>query len=122
MEYLKELVQIVTKSRLQKIELLALFPEKKNLRSAYSDFYLALQKGKNTPESDIVSQLGWDEASANYRMFKSRFLKRLLNTLLFLDPGRKAQSTYRINYYNCLRNQYSINVLLLFAARNAAVH
>jgi hypothetical protein len=122
MEYLKELVHIVTKSRLQKIELISLTTGKKDTKNAYADFYLALQKGKNTPESDIVNELGWDESSSNYRMFKSRFLKRLLNALLFLDPGRKDKNAYRVNFYNCLRNRFSINVLLFLSARSAAVH
>ena len=47
-----------------------------------------------------------------YRQLKSRFKKRLLNTLYFLDINQPANPNYERAYYNCHKDWTLVKILL----------
>ncbi len=102
MSILTELARVVFINRLHKTDQIPLYTEQNDTDNSYTRLYHALNRSINTPESTIVKALGWNESSAHYRMFKSRFLKRLQNALMFLDASKNGDP-YRVKHYNARR-------------------
>ena len=55
-----------------------------------------------------------------YRQLKSRFRKRLLNTLFFLDVNLPSASSYDRAYYSCNKDWTLVKILLSNDARHTA--
>lgn len=118
MKYLSELAKIVTKKKVQKIELF----EEKQLRdgsSKYGDFFqsLANDRFKN---DDEAAKYFYNSTStdASYRKLKSRIKKRLFNHLFYLDTNQPSYSEYRKAYFTCNKNWTLMKILLVNNARN----
>ena len=112
MKNLIEISKIVTKKRVRKIEIF----DDHSLRhknSKFNDFYEALIAGKFKNDRDASRYL-YDCAPTDdkYRQLKSRFRKRLLNTLFFLDVNLPATSTYDRAYYSCNKDWTLVKILL----------
>ena len=101
MKNLIEISKIVTKRKVKKIEI---FDDHslKHKNSKFNEFYEALLANKFKNDRDAASFLyGCSPTDAKYRQLKSRFRKRLLNTLFLLDVNLPAASNYDRAYLTC---------------------
>ncbi len=121
MKSLLEIAKIVTKKRVNKIEI---FDEQtlKRKKSKFNEFYEALQSGKFTTDQGAAAFL-YDSTPTDdrYRQLKSRFRKRLLATLFFLDVNRPSASSYDKAYFTCNKDWTLVKILLANNAKETAV-
>ena len=120
MKNLIEISKIVTKKKVRKIEI---FDDHslKHKNSKFNDFYEALMVGKFKNDRDAASFLySCSPTDDKYRQLKSRFRKRLLNTLFFLDVNLPSTSTYDRAYYSCNKDWTLVKILLSNNAKNTA--
>lgn len=121
MKTLIEISKIVTKKRISKIEIFdkSLLNKKE---SKFNEFYEGLIQEKFKTDEEAAKVL-YDATPLDdkYRQLKSRFSKRLLNTLFFLDANDPSFSDYHSAYYTCNKNWSLIRILLGSGARNSAV-
>jgi hypothetical protein len=120
MKNLIEISRIATKKKVRKIEIFdnaAL--ETKN--SKFTEFYEALAAGKFKNDRDAATHLyGCAPADDRYRQLKSRFRKRLLNTLFFLDVNLPSASNYDRAYFSCNKDWTLVKILLSNEAHSSA--
>ena len=120
MKNLIEISKIVTKKKVRKIEI---FDDHslKHKNSKFNEFYEALQANKFKNDRDAASFLyGCSPTDDKYRQLKSRFRKRLLNTLFFLDVNLPSTSTYDRAYYSCNKDWTLVKILLSNDATHTA--
>jgi hypothetical protein len=112
MKNLIEISKIVTKKKVKKIEI---FDDAtlKNKGSKFNEFYEALMLGKFKNDRDAAQFLyDCSPTDDKYRQLKSRFKKRLLNTLFFLDVNLPDNSNYDRAYYTCNKDWSLVKILL----------
>jgi len=120
MKNLIEISKIVTKKKVRKIEI---FDDHslKNKNSKFNDFYESLMLSKFKNDRDAASALyGCSPTDDKYRQLKSRFRKRLLNTLFFLDINLPSTSTYERAYYSSNKEWTLVKILLSNGANSTA--
>ncbi len=120
MKNLIEISRIVTKKKVKKIEI---FDDHtlRHKNSKFNDFYNALTSNKFKNDRDAAAMLyGCSPQDAKYRQLKSRFRKRLLNTLFFLDINKPAASNYNRAYYSCNKDWTLVKILLSNRAHHSA--
>ncbi len=120
MKNLIEIAQIITKKKIRKIEI---FDEHylQNKSSKFNDFYEGLIQGKFKNDRDAAEHLYQSTPKDDkYRQLKSRFRKRLLNTLFFLDVNRPSASNYEQAYFTCNKEWTLVKILLANQAIGAA--
>lgn len=112
MKNLIEISKIVTKKKVRKIEIFDDYTLK-HKNSKFNEFYEALMVGKFKNDRDAASFLyGARPTDDKYRQLKSRFRKRLLNTLFFLDVNLPSASGYDRAYYSCNKDWTLVKILL----------
>jgi hypothetical protein len=112
MKNLIEIAKIVTKKKVRKIEI---FDDNslKNKASKFNEFYEALLSNKFRNDRDAATFLyDCSPTDDKYRQLKSRFRKRLLNTLFFLDVNLPDTSGYDRAYYSCNKEWTLVKILL----------
>lgn len=111
MKNLIEISKIVTKKKIRKIEI---FDDHylENRSSKFNEFYEALTQGRFKNDRDAAAFL-YDSTPKDdkYRQLKSRFRKRLLNTLFFLDVNRPSASNYDRAYFSCNKDWTLVKIL-----------
>ena len=120
MRTLIEISKIVTKKRISKIEIFdkSLLNKKE---SKFNEFYEGLVNNDFKTDEEAAEVLyQTTPLDDKYRQLKSRFTKRLMNTLFFLDANDPSFSNYHSAYYTCNKNWALIRILLSSGARNAA--
>ena len=120
MKNLLEISKIVTKKKVKKIEI---FDEQslKNTKSKFNEFYELLMAGKFKNDRDAASLLySCSPTDDKYRQLKSRFKKRLLNTLFFLDINIPATSNFERANYSCNKDWSLVQILLSNGASETA--
>lgn len=121
MKNLLEIARVVTKRKVRKIEI---FDDHslKHKNSMFNQFYEALrdQKFKNDREA-AQALYGCGPTDAKYRQLKSRFRKRLLNTLFFLDINLPKTADYDRAYYSCHKDWTLVKTLLWYDAPLSAL-
>jgi hypothetical protein len=121
MKNLIEVSKIVTKKRVSKIEIFdkSLLNKKD---SKFNEFYEGLVSEKFSTDEEAADFLyGTTPLDDKYRQLKSRFSKRLLNTLFFLDANDPAFSGYHRAHYTCNKNWALVRILLGNGARHSAI-
>ncbi|MBK8723078.1 MAG: hypothetical protein IPL95_12660 [Saprospiraceae bacterium] len=112
MKNLIEISKIVTKKKVRKIEIF----DDNSLRhknSKFNEFYESLMGGKFKNDRDASTALyGCSPTDDKYRQLKSRFRKRLLNTLFFLDINVPSTSNYDRAYYTVNKDWTLVKILL----------
>lgn len=120
MKNLIEISKIVTKKKVRKIEI---FDDHslKNKNSKFNDFYESLMLGKFKNDRDAASALyDCSPTDDKYRQLKSRFRKRLLNTLFFLDINLPSTSNYERAYFSSNKEWTLVKILLSNNANSTA--
>lgn len=125
MNFLKSITQIITTRKLSKIEMLDknLISNKDSILTKYYD---GIINNQIVNDQDAVIYLYGDNDDAslkNYRQLKSRFKKRLLNTLFFIDVNSKDYETeVQKSYFDCLRSLQQINIIQKYGGNQSLVH
>jgi hypothetical protein len=122
MKHLIEISRIVTKRKVRKIEI---FDEHslRNKKSKFNEFYEGLRSNKFKNDRDAANKLyGCGPTDAKYRQLKSRFKKRLLNTLFFLDVNIPSASNYDRAHYSCNKDWALVKTLVWYGAPHTAAH
>jgi hypothetical protein len=120
MKNLVEISKIVTKKKVKKIEIFDDY-SLKNKNSKFNEFYEALMAGKFRNDRDAATYLyECSPTDDKYRQLKSRFRKRLLNTLFFLDVNMPDTSGYDRAYFSCNKDWTLVKILLANDATNTA--
>lgn len=120
MKHLIEISKIVTKKKVKKIEI---FDDHslKHKNSKFNEFYEALMANKFKNDRDAATFLyGCSPTDDKYRQLKSRFRKRLLNTLFFLDVNLPSTSSYDRAYFSCNKDWTLVKILLSNNAQHTA--
>lgn len=120
MKYLLEISKIVTKKKVKKIEI---FDDNylKQKKTKFHEFYDALMSGDLDSDAEAATLLyNSTPTHDKYRQLKSRFKKRLLNTLFFLDVNQAATSNYNRAYYSCNKDWTLAKILLSHEANLTA--
>lgn len=122
MKHLIEISRIVTKRKVRKIEIF----DDHSLRikgSKFNEFYEALRSNKFKSDRDAATHLyDCSPTDPKYRQLKSRFRKRLLNTLFFLDVNMPSASNYDRAYYSCNKEWTLVKTLIWYEAPHTAAH
>lgn len=107
-----EIVKIASRRKASRIELL----DDTTLRAKNSKFremYEGIENGQFKNDRDAAAQLyGADPGDARYRQLKSRFRRRLLNTLFFIDAKKPDAADYTSAYFTCNKEWTLVNILL----------
>ncbi|NUN99041.1 MAG: hypothetical protein HUU01_00340 [Saprospiraceae bacterium] len=112
MKNLIEIVKIATRRKASRIELLddATLNAK---NSKFREMYEGIESGQFKNDRDAAAQLyGADPGDARYRQLKSRFRRRLLNTLFFIDIKKPDSADYTTAYFTCNKEWALVNILL----------
>ncbi len=112
MKNLIEIARIVTKKKVKHIEVFdaAYLNQKDN---KFNLFYEALATHRLKNDRDAATLLYQSSPTdARYRQLKSRFRKRLLNTLFFLDLNLPHTSGYDRAYFSCNKDWTLVRILL----------
>lgn len=120
MKHLLEIANIVTWKKVKKIEI---FDETslKNKSSKFNEFFEALMDGKFRNDRDASTLLyNSSPTDDKYRQLKSRFRKRLLNTLFFIDVNIPSTSNYSRAYFSCNKDWTLVKILTSYGARLTA--
>ena len=120
MRNLIEVSRIVTKKKVRKIEI---FDDHtlRHKNSKFNEFYEALLTNKFKNDRDAASFLyNCTPTDDKYRQLKSRFRKRLLNTLFFLDVNVPSTSNYDRAYYTVNKEWTLVKILLANGAHHTA--
>jgi hypothetical protein len=117
MKLLKELVSIVNRKRIEKVKLIDISLEDEP-GSQFGRFYNAIRQ--NTIKSDTeAAGLLYESNSLDdrYRKLKSRFKKRMMNYLFFIDTNTSSYSDYAKAYQTCYKNLILSRILINHGAR-----
>jgi hypothetical protein len=117
MHKLKEIIRVVGRRRLKRIEV---FNDSgtSNRKNLYYRFYHGVKDGTFQSDEEAAKALcGTDPSDKKYLMLKSRVRSRLLNTLFFLENS--SASEYEQAVLQCNRNLMAAKVLLMNGARGA---
>lgn len=120
MKNLLEIARVVTKRKVRKIEI---FDDHslRNNKSKFNQFYEALRDAKFKNDREAANALyKCSPTDPKYRQLKSRFRKRLLNTLFFLDINMPKAANYDRAYYSCHKDWTLVKTLIWYNAPNSA--
>ncbi len=120
MKNLIEISRIITKKKVRKIEIFD-SSTLENKSSKFSDFYEALSAGRFKNDRDAATLLyGCSPTDDKYRQLKSRFRKRLLNTLFFIDINDPGTAGYDKAYFTCNKDWALVRILISNDAHSSA--
>ncbi len=111
MKSMLAVAKLISRQKLRKLDILTedvLNPK----ASKFRELYDALQDGTVRNDREAAQLLyAAGPTDARYRQLKSRFRKRLLNTLFFVDQNRPHQTSFDQTFHNCQRDWSLINIL-----------
>jgi hypothetical protein len=111
MKNLLEIAKVVTKKKVKKIEIFDEY-SLRNKSLKFNEFYEDLTAGRYKNDRDAAAKLyGCTPQDARYRQLKSRFRKRLFNTLFFLDVNKPSASNYDRAHFSCHKEWTLVKIL-----------
>jgi hypothetical protein len=120
MESLSELIRLVTKKRVKKVEL---FDENsRNKSSNYFKLFDGIHSEKYQTDADAAKDIyACDPSEKKYLILKTRLKQKLLNTLFFLDFEDENTPQYKAVLYECNKALYCAKVLLMNGSKRIAI-
>src|SRR4028118_1142287 len=106
MDSLSELIRLVTKKRIKKVEL---FDESsRNKSSNYFKLFEGIHSGHYRSDQDAAKDIyDCDPSEKKYLILKTRLKQKLLNTLFFLDfEDDENVPAYKNALYDCNKTLY----------------
>lgn len=120
MKHLLEIAQLILRKKGRKGEGFEDFAlSSKN--SKFNEFYEALLAGRYKNDRDAATHLyGCSPTDDRYRQLKSRFRKRLLNTLFFFDQNQPTTGSADRALYSCHKDWALVRILMANDAPHTA--
>lgn len=120
MDSLSELIRLVTKKRVKKVEL---FDENsRNKSSNYFKLFDGIHSEKYRSDADAAKDIyACDPSEKKYLILKTRLKQKLLNTLFFLDFEDESVPEYKSILYDCNKALYCAKVLLMNGSKKIAI-
>jgi hypothetical protein len=120
MDSLSELIRLVTKKRIKKVEL---FDESsRNKSSNYFKLFEGIHSGQYRSDQDAARDIyDCDPSEKKYLILKTRLKQKLLNTLFFLDFEDESIPEYQNALYECNKQLYCAKVLLMSGSKRIAI-
>lgn len=115
MKKLQEIIAVVARRRLKKIEVFNEGRGDLNRKSLYYKLYKGVKEGRFRSDEEAAQALfGTDPSDKKYLMLKSRVKARLLNNMFFLENNKSVylQAQYRTN-----RDFFAAKFLVIYGAR-----
>ena len=110
MEKIKEIVGILGRKRLKRIEIFNETSSKSSRSKLYYRFYFGIKEGKyNSDEEAAMDLFGTAPSDKKYMMLKTRLKTKLINNLFFLDYKGKSIQDAR---YKCNRDFFAAKFLI----------
>lgn len=111
MKSLLEIAKLVESKRMRKMEFF--YPGNLTDKSSkFNRFYQGISEGKFKNDRDAASYLYNSSPSDDrYRQLKSRFRKRLLNTLFLINPESSNSGDYDRAFYTCNKDWALVQIL-----------
>ncbi len=120
MDSLTELIRLITRKRIKKIEL---FDENsRNKTSNYYKLFDGIHSGSYHSDADAARDIyNCDPSEKKYLILKTRLKQKLLNTLFFLDFEDNNIPEYQNALYECNKQLYCAKVLLINGSKRIAI-
>jgi hypothetical protein len=118
MESLRELINIVNKNKISKVELIG---HSTNNQSKVQTLYEGIYSGKF--KDDEAAALFFYEADENlpkYKKLKYRLEQRLINSIFFIDLNQPSFNEIQKAYYACYKDFAAIKILTGKGAKRSA--
>ncbi|MEZ5026162.1 MAG: hypothetical protein R2739_06245 [Chitinophagales bacterium] len=113
MEALQQLVKIVNRKRLSKIDVFDKTFLNNTNSNIYQLLYEGLENGKITDDASAAAYVyGSEEKDAKFRKLKQRFKNKLQKTVLLLDADDVFQSEKSRVYYECVLTNHIIEIII----------
>ncbi|MBI1225147.1 MAG: hypothetical protein GC192_07890 [Bacteroidetes bacterium] len=120
MKNLLEVSKIISKKKIRKIEIFD-GATIDNKTSKFTEFYEALMADRFKNDRDAASFLyKCSPTDDKYRQLKSRFRKRLMNTLFFIDQTQPSVTNYDRAHFSCHRDWTLVKILMANEAMSSA--
>jgi hypothetical protein len=121
MNSLREITQVITRLKLEKIEIIDNEP-KNSEGDNISKLYFGIKSGQLTTDHEGAQHIyGKPIVDTRFTTLKNRLKTRLLNTLFFLDIKTPAQSELAEIMYKTYRYLFWSKTLLLIGARQSSI-
>ncbi|HFA50751.1 MAG TPA: hypothetical protein ENJ95_17220, partial [Bacteroidetes bacterium] len=119
MKELKDLIQLITRHKRKSLNVIGY--DKTDDR--YELFYNRLEKGMFDSDDDAARFFFGDDKDGKftqYKNFKNRFFRRLVNAVFHLDLKKAEFNDAQIGFYNCWKYLAVAKILSTFGAHGAA--
>ena len=123
MDALKELVKIVNRKRLSKIDVFDKTFLNQNNSNLYYKLYEGLESGKITDDVSAAKYLyDSEDKDAKFRKLKSRFKNKILKSVLLFDIEEIFNNERGRVYYECLTNNQIIEIIIQLSGTTKLVY
>ncbi len=123
MDALKELVKIVNRKRLSKIDVFDKTFLNQNNSNLYYTLYEGLESGKITDDVSAAKYLyDSEDKDAKFRKLKSRFKNKILKSVLLFDIEEIFNNERGRVYYECLTNNQIIEIIIQLSGTTKLVY
>ena len=113
METLKELVKVLNRKRLSKIDVFDKTFLNQNNTNLYYKLYEGLESGKITDDSSAAKYLyGSHDKDAKFRKLKSRFKDKILKSILLLNGDEVFNNERGKAYYESLTFNQTLEIII----------
>lgn len=117
MESIIELVNLLSRNKLDQIDLIG-----SNSDSLTNKLFEAIKSNDVSTDAEAADLLYSSEPNSyKYRKLKSRFRKKLLSSLFFIDTSKAYSLEIERAFHQCVKNYAAVSLLITKAARKTAV-
>ena len=122
METLKQLVKIVNRKRLSKIDVFDKTFLNQSSTNLYYKLYVGIESDNINNDTEAAKYLyGTDEKDAKFRKLKSRFKEKLVKTILLFNKDELFNNDAGRVYYECITDFQTIEVLVKLTGTSSLV-
>ena len=121
MKAFREMVTLISKQNLHKIEVIDAGSDMSS-DNLYHKLFKGIANGTLATDEDAALAIyKTSPKSKKYQMLKSRLKDRLTNSLFFLNHKKNHDSIYQQSVFICNKNYFCAKILLTHGARTSAV-
>ena len=123
METLSDLIRVVNKKRISKIDVLDKTFLNSKSENLYYKLYNAIESGKiSTDEEAAQLVYGTNKADPRYKMLKSRLRDKVLKSVMLLDVDDAFNNEVGKAYFECLTHLYSLETIIKLTGTTKLVY
>lgn len=122
METIKQLVKIVNRKRLSKIDVFDKTFLNQNSANLYYKLYEGIESEQINDDAEAAKYLyGTDDKDAKFRKLKSRFKEKLVKTILLFNKDELFNYDQGRIYYECITDFQTVEVLVKLTGTSSLV-